>query len=590
LLLLAILGSAALLRFTALGWGLRHPPHMDERLFVEATGRMLAAGDLDHRFYEYPGLFMYLLAPVLAVFHPPEFGPAAYVAARALVGCFGLLSVFLTYRLGRATAGEGVGLFAAALLAVSPVEVRTAHMVRPDVALETFLLLSFLAFRRIGDQDSGDLRSGASIGLATAIKFSAPLIAPSYLVRRLLAPGFRWHRPLLAFAASLVVFAALSPYTLINESLARHGMWTQVAFCYRRRAAEMGYAGTAAAYGEVLLGALGIPALLLALAGVVLARRAWRDWLPLLALPITIVAVFSTATVGWERFLVPTLGVVCLFAALAGEALTSRSRWLGAAAMAAAVAVPLWSSLDYLRAIQRPTTRDLALDWLEAHYGLGTRVLMSRTFAFGADPSRYEITNVRRIADLRLEAGARDVVIAAPGAEGSLLRTMKTLYVAEPQTKFSGSRIFLLAPTERQRPAWRPLDLARARLDASTNAAELAALRDGDLASAWRAPVARGAWIEVTFPQPVTLGRIEVIPGRPEAGPRRLHVYVATDERPKLRRQKVALGRPPFAQQVGAHSHVLMLAGVKARVLRIVPSAPGRAPWAVAELRIDVPE
>jgi hypothetical protein len=590
LLLLAILGSAALLRFTALGWGLRHPPHIDERLFVEATGRMLAAGDLDHRFYEYPGLFVYLLAPILSFFHPPKLGAGAYAAARALVGSFGVLSVFLTYRLGRAMAGARVGLLAAALLAVSPVEVRTAHMVRPDVVLESLLLLCLLAFRRIGSAAQGDLVSGASIGAATALKFSAPLIAPSYLLRRLLAPGFRWQRPLIALSASLLVFALLSPYTLINEARAGRGMWTQIAFHYRERAGEMEYAGTAAAYGEALIGTLGIPALLLALGGVVIARRAWRDWLPLLALPIAIVAVFSTATVRWERFLVPTLGVVCLFAALAGGALTSRSRWLGAAAMAAAVAVPLWSSLDYLRAIRRPSTRDLTLDWLEAHYGPGTRILMSRSFALGADARRYEITRVSRMAGLRLEAGARDLVITGPGADRALVSEMKRLYVAEPQTKFSGGRVLVLAPTEKQRPAWRPLELARARLEASTNPAGLAALCDGDLASAWRAPVAKGAWLEVTFPQPVRLGRIELIPGAPEEAPRSLRVYVASDEQPKLRRKAVALGRPPFAQQVGAQSHVLMLDGVKARVLRIVQSAPRRAPWSVAELRIDALE
>ena len=589
--LLAILAAAALLRFSALGWGLRHPPNIDEHLFLEATGKMLAAGDLDHRFYEYPGLFVYILAPVLAFFHPPEFGPDAYLAARAVVGCFGVLSVFLTYRLGRAMAGETAGLFAAALLAVSPVEVRTAHMVRPDVALESLLLLCFFAFRRIGSEAKGELVSGASIGAATALKFSAPLIAPSYLVRRLVAPGFRWHRPLLAFVVSLLMFAVLSPYTLVNQARAGHGMWTQIAFHYRERAGERDYADTAAAYGEVLLGTLGIPGLALALAGVAVARRAWRDWLSLLVLPVVIVAVFSTATIRWERFLVPTLGVVCLFAGLAVQALASRSRWLAGAAIAAAVAVPLWASRDYLRAIERPSTRDLALDWIEAHYGPGTRILMPAAFALGADPSRYEITMVNRIEpELRLEAGARDLVVAGPGADRSLVREMSKLFVAEPETVFSGERILVLAPGEGQRPSWRRVDLSGARLDASTDASEIASVRDGDLKTAWRAPVAEGAWIEVTFAQPVTLGRIEVVPGKPAEAPRNLHVYLATDERPKLRREAVALGRPPEAQQVGAQSQVLILDGAKTRTLRIVQPAPVSDAWSVAELRIEALE
>jgi len=59
--LLAILTLAAVLRFAGLSWGLRHRPTWDERVFVHSTRAMIAQGDLDHRYYEYPGLFFYLL-------------------------------------------------------------------------------------------------------------------------------------------------------------------------------------------------------------------------------------------------------------------------------------------------------------------------------------------------------------------------------------------------------------------------------------------------------------------------------------------------------------------------------------------------
>src|SRR5437870_4890384 len=110
LVLILVLGAA--LRFTGLGWGLRHLPDLDERWFVEDVARMLSARDLDHRFYEYPGLFFYLLAPVLAFLHPPDFGPSAYLAARAVVALFGVASVGLTYVLGARLADRGAGLAA----------------------------------------------------------------------------------------------------------------------------------------------------------------------------------------------------------------------------------------------------------------------------------------------------------------------------------------------------------------------------------------------------------------------------------------------------------------------------------------------
>jgi len=120
LALVAILGLAAGLRFTALGWGLRHEPDWDERVFVQSAAWMVASGDLDHRFYEYPGLPVYLLAPAVLRHGPPEVGPGAYLDARRIVAGFGVLSVLLVYVLGRRLGGEVSGLSAALLLAVSP--------------------------------------------------------------------------------------------------------------------------------------------------------------------------------------------------------------------------------------------------------------------------------------------------------------------------------------------------------------------------------------------------------------------------------------------------------------------------------------
>ena len=92
-MLVATLGLAAFLRFTALGWGLRHEPDWDERVFVQSAAWMVASGDLDHRFYEYPGLFVYLIAPAVALHGPPEVGPDAYLAARRVVAGLSLIHI-----------------------------------------------------------------------------------------------------------------------------------------------------------------------------------------------------------------------------------------------------------------------------------------------------------------------------------------------------------------------------------------------------------------------------------------------------------------------------------------------------------------
>jgi 4-amino-4-deoxy-L-arabinose transferase-like glycosyltransferase len=334
LALACILALAAVLRFGALDWGLRHEPHVDERYFVENAGWMLEHRDLDHRFDEYPGLFFYLTLPVLAWFGPPRLGPDGYLAARALVAAFGVASVGLTCLLGTRLRGPFVGLAAALLSAVSPVAVQTAHMVRPDVVLEAFVLLAFLGFARVGRRASGDWTAGALVGAATAVKFTGVLLAPAYVVVRLLRPGRRVAGLALAGAASIAVFAVCSPYSVLEIGRALAGATTQVAYHYgeRPRGAQS-VAGMAWTYGLVLRKALGALALALALAGAVLGWRDWRRLLPLWVFPLTVVAVFSTAEVHHDRFLLPALGVSAILCA-EGAGRLGRLRAAAAVAMA----------------------------------------------------------------------------------------------------------------------------------------------------------------------------------------------------------------------------------------------------------------
>src|SRR5262245_52412322 len=175
---------------------------------------MLGRGDLDHAYYEYPGLTFYLLAPVLGLLR--LHGPGAYLAARAIVAVFSVLNVALSYRLGSALKGPAAGLAAAALMAVSPAEVRVAHMVRPDVILETLSLLALLSFLRLGERARDDVLAGAAIGAAVAVKFTGVLLLPSYLVQRWLTPPRGWHQPLLAGLASVLSFGLLSPYSFLH--------------------------------------------------------------------------------------------------------------------------------------------------------------------------------------------------------------------------------------------------------------------------------------------------------------------------------------------------------------------------------------
>ncbi len=417
LLLGAILVAAALLRLLHAGQGLRHTPHEDERYFVENVARMLATGSLDHGFYEYPGLLFYLLAPALALAgtgQPP--GPRAYLAARLFIALAGVLAVALAERFGRRLAGPAAGLWAAAFLAFSPVHVEAAHMLRPDVVLEALMVLFFLALLRLQEEGTprADLRAGAALGLAVGLKFSAGLGAACLLAARFLTPGRRWRGLALAGLAGALVFALVSPYALVNAASFAQGVFTQLAYHYQPRPATPDpLLQRLLAYPSVWPKALGWPGALLALAGLALARREWRRFLPFVLLPPLTALVFSTTDYFYNRFMIPSLSVLAVLAGLALQAAGERRPRAALAAGLLALALPATASWRYLEAIGRPSTRDRVADWAARQLPGPARILTDVP-QLDFDP-RFELARPRFFdAGARLQAGESDLVVARP--------------------------------------------------------------------------------------------------------------------------------------------------------------------------------
>jgi hypothetical protein len=584
LALALILAAAAVLRFTGLSWGLRHPPHVDEHYFVQYTAWMVAAGDVNHRFHEYPGLLFYLLAPFVAPFGAGA-GPAAYLAARALIAAFGTASVLLAWRLGTDLVGARGGLFAAALVAVSPLEVRTAHMVRPDVALATLALAALIVFRGVGPRPRGDAVAGAAVGAATALKFSGALLAVPYLARRLSQTGGRWWSPLLAGAAALAAFALLSPATFLHGEDALAGAAFQARYHYEsEEQPDQSYPQQLANYVSGIAVALGAPGALLAVLGFAAGRRQWREWLPLAALPVAIVAVFATADVRHLRHLLPALGGLAVAAARGLEAVPGRGLRLAAAAVA--LGVPLHASASYVGRIVQPGARDQAADWIEAHLPDGARVLTTFGAEVGLDPARYEVVRMERLdaGTLRL-ALHFDLVAAGATDDRGTVHALERRAVFAPGHRDLGSRIVLLGVPDARRPRYAPVALDDARITAQPADGPLAAVHDGDAATAWSMPASPGdRWIEVAWPAPRRVGRIEVaVPADDPGGGGNLHVHVPQGR--GWRRLAVAHGRPPVPEQHGARSQSLILEPVATDRLRLVQKAPVN--WHVAELRLD---
>lgn len=592
-LLLGLLALAAALRFWALDWGLTRTPHVDEAYFVGNAARMLATGSLDHGYYEYPGLIFYLLVPVLKLVgcgDPPS--AAAYLAARAFIATCGVLAVALCAHLGRRLAGTRAGLCAAALLAVSPVHVEAAHMFRPDVTLELFLLLLFLACLRVGMSPRADGLCGVALGLAVGTKFSGALGLVPYLLRRLAAPGPRWRGLALAGVAAAAVFVLVSPYALVHQRAFGEGVAEQLRYHYERDVTEAApYPLRLLGYASVWLAALGPLGVLLAAGGVLVAvRRDARNWLPLLSLPPLTAAVFASTDFHFDRHMLPSMSVVALLAGLALQSLAERRARLALVLALLAPAWPLRASLRYLEEIQRPTTRDRAVDWLNAHVPAPARVLTSVN-SLGLDRKRFEIVRFREPGAL-FELQARDadaIVSLAETEDRAPLAAWPLAQELQPGSPYEGPTLFVrLRQGPRVEPRW--LTVADAQLEGSDNAQDLDLLRDGRLDTFWRVPKgeARRAWLRLRFAKPVRLQRLELLLGElPHLAGQSFRLQVSSDGN-AFRPWPVAAGRPaPADQHAGppGPSELLLFPPVEVLALRLERHAAKR-PWGVAELRV----
>lgn len=617
--LLGLLMLAAALRFTGLSWGLRHPPHVDEAVYVANVVEMVKAGDLDHRFYTYPGLFFYLLAPGVAGLGPERWdGPAPYLASRALVAAVGVLNVALLYWAGARLLGPGAGLVAAALLAVSPVDVETSHQVRPDVLLEGFGIGALLVFRRVGARLRDDAGAGLLIGLATAVKFTGLLMVPFYAALRLLRPGPRFRGLAVAGVLSVLVPVLATPYSLIHLDRYRQGPVAQLDMYYSSSPERPSFAHEFAFYLPHLRRALGSVGSLLALLGAFwLVRRSWREWLPPLFHPLTVVLVMSTADIGWARLILPGMGILYLCAAQPCAALGGRSAVAGVALALCAILPPLAASAAYVNVTSRPWPADEALDWIETHVPAGARLLETREDAssgrggaleIGVDRSRIEL--LTRRPDRDAAAIARliphvDFVITDRSTREAWAERVSEVQVFRHLLRPRGWPLGEPVPgpvairiTRPRHPAvLEPVDLSDAVVLASEDAEHVPALLDQDPATVWTAGRAQAEpWLEIRFPRETPVAVVELRmadPGSKTHPPARLHVLGAEGS---WRDAAAVDARPPFAEQRAAArrgstrplGQRLLLDGSRVPGLRLVWVSSGRGPWALSDLRVEV--
>jgi hypothetical protein len=137
-----------------------------------------------------------------------------------------------------------------------------------------------------------------------------------------------------------------------------------------------------------------------------------------------------------------------------------------------------------------------------------------------------------------------------------------------------------------------PVDLRRARFDASESGERAALIADGDLGTRWETQETQrpGMWVSVDFATPRMIERVELALGRrPNQWGRSLEVEVSQNGR-DWTRVKTTPGRAMVPDQVvGDRGYVQVLLLVtprQASAVRIVVVDEGQPRWGIGELDI----
>lgn len=418
---LAILLLAALLRAPSLTAGRPYVNYVDEGNYLHPVARMLREGAWDPRWYMYPQLPVTLAAAaarLYAPFHPLRHdgrtfrqdlsvGRVTYdllepfellLAGRFLSFLAGLGVVALTGLYGRRLLGTPSGLFAAFLAAWLPALVVRGGIATVDPWSALFAMACFLFADRL--RTSGHPReaflAGAMAGLAFASKYPAVLAAlGAGLILLLGERPWRDRLRLLAIGGAGTVAGML----VGMPALLRDPKEVALAI-HRQNELYTNLPPTPRLWEQAILRAewdlpydhpeLGLPFLLLAAAGAVLALRDRRlaktvaGWLLFLGISV---ALYLPKSFQAFRNLLPHVPLLCLLVAVLHarlrERLARRPVWADAGAVLLVLAlfgrpVAEWS---WKRA-QLADSRREAVEWLMEHGEQKSTVLALRELGF----------------------------------------------------------------------------------------------------------------------------------------------------------------------------------------------------------------
>lgn len=422
---IASVAAVVLLSLGAHLWGLTRDlpmPDVDERYFVTPAAYIAASGDLNPHWFGHPGsTVIYPLAAAFrlreVVFHGASLtGTAPSVAARFMVDpesfylmgrlwsmLFSLAALVLVFAIGRRVFGDLVALLATALWALVPLGVQYGKITRTDSVALFFALFTIWACLRALERPSIGrfATAGVAAGLGVASRYFLAalvvLLCVTWLAvrghgerRRALSP--RRSTPLslitVALGAMAATFVITTPYFFLD--------WHDAMTSLNGETVTVGPSQSSSVFDNLAFylthaipNAISWVGLAAALVGLILAlrRRTPARILLLLWVPCVLVVV-SVPSLHWERWIIPAMPVLVLFAAYASVTVArtmsaglrspAARGWAFLAVLGVAMVVMAVGPASALVALDHreaeTSTRLVAATWITQHIPAGNGV------------------------------------------------------------------------------------------------------------------------------------------------------------------------------------------------------------------------
>ena len=415
-------------------WGIRRNlpviPQMDEVLLYEPAIRIASTGDLNPRWFGYPGstvIYPSALAAHVwqAIVHgggwlrvgsqwPAILQQSGYdlvLIGRLVSVAYSLAALVVLFLLGRTVFGTSIALAGTLLAALCPTTVDYAQQLRTDGPAMFFgLLYLFFCLRLLRRPGwSSSVLAGASLGFGLATRVLLAATAPALLLVDLV----RWHRAtprgdrltIWQIAAGIacvpLAFVLATPYAVLDPGTAWSSFHELAAKQNTHLGADgLGPAGNFWWYVSTAMPlALTWPQMALAVVGIASILRS-REPAALLTIVYLVGFVGGISMVGlhWDRWLLPVLPIMGLHAALGAYVLldaVARGRVrdpasprrrvlvpvLVACVALALVIAPTRTLVAAARLHSTPTTDVVAAQWITANLPATSLIARERNTA-----------------------------------------------------------------------------------------------------------------------------------------------------------------------------------------------------------------